>query len=108
MEYIEQDNVLRVLFDAQMDSLICSTIEHSLMQRVSDAKKRIPNLEIEFNLANTEFVGSTFLRFCLYYAKQAGEGKFKIVSPTENVRRIFEITGLTEMINLAVPDNQAV
>jgi anti-anti-sigma factor len=108
MEYIEQDNVLRVLFDTQMDSLICGTIEHSLMQRVSDAKKRIPNLKIEFDLVNTEFVGSTFLRFCLYYAKQAGDGKFKVLSPTENVRRIFEITGLTDMINFEVPDNQAV
>ncbi|MCL2743930.1 MAG: STAS domain-containing protein [Planctomycetaceae bacterium] len=106
MEFIERGGVLRVLFDTRLDSLVCNIIEQDLAQRISDAKLCNPNVVVEFDLTQAEFVCSTFLRFCVIYAKQMGKGNFHIANLSPNVLHVFEISGLLGVIDLVTPGGQ--
>ena len=55
---------------------------------------------IELNLSNISFISSAGLRVLLVYIKQmrAINGRLRIVEPSEKVREIFDLSGLTDLL----------
>ncbi|GEM_PF-682077 len=55
---------------------------------------------IELNLSNISFISSAGLRVLLVYIKQmrAINGHLRIVEPSEKVREIFDLSGLTDLL----------
>lgn len=63
-------------------------------------------LDIELNLKNISFISSAGLRVLLIYIKQMRtiNGRLRIVDPSEKVRDIFDLSGLTDLL---LTDDQA-
>lgn len=94
-------------FDRSIGAETCDKVDRSLFETIEPALERNPALNIEFDLSKTDFVGSAFLRLCIRYCKKVGRDRFLVRGTNVNVKHVFEISGLSELIKIvpAGPDS---
>lgn len=103
MIFEEQGNRLCVRFGPELNSEVCEEIENQLNEQIRTAVQKHPNLVLEFDLKNTQYVTSAFLRLCVFHAKQVGLKNFHLINPNESIRHVFEVSGLLGAIDLISP-----
>ncbi|MBN1909478.1 MAG: STAS domain-containing protein [Pirellulales bacterium] len=79
-------------FEGSLDTAVCVEIESEVHGVVADSDS-----PIEFNLADVDFVASSFLRLCIHAYQHSGD-QFQIVHANPMVRRVFKIAGLDRML----------
>jgi anti-anti-sigma factor len=87
---------VRIAFDEQLDTAKCMEIEAAVRSAVDGA-----NSSVVFDLTGVSFVSSSFLRLCVYAARQAKDHAFQIVNVEPSVKRVFKIAGLDAMLSEA-------
>ena len=96
VDITEKDGELVCAFKGQLDSVLCSSVETELMEKVSST-----DLPVVFNMADVEFVSSSFLRLVIQTAKKVGRDNLSLIDLSEKVRDVFVICGLDEQLNLS-------
>jgi anti-sigma B factor antagonist len=88
-------SVTIVAVGGEIDSSNCDRLQNLLSERAGAGSE-----VVEVDLANVTFIDSSGLR-ALLVGQQAivsAQGSMRVVNPSDNVRRLFEITGLTERL----------
>jgi anti-anti-sigma factor len=100
INYEQIDGTLFCRFDAAMDTVTCTNIASELANQINSALQANPDLKIEFDLSNTPYIASSFLRLCIQYYKMVGNGRFTVTNASENIKEVFEIAALTDILSL--------
>lgn len=94
------DNRLRCRFDNQLNTSVCAEIAGPLESRIDEFKKERPDGDIEFDMGETEYICSAFIRLCLFQCKSVGRDHFLLRNLSEDVRQVFDIAGLTGVLRI--------
>jgi len=109
VNFSELDNALHCLFSGRLDGLVCSEIENELLQRTTNFQKESDNVEIVrvvFDLSEVIYISSAFLRLCLIQSKMFGRDRFSVTNVSEEIRKVFHISGFDEIMEI-VPAGKA-
>ncbi|MDR3111022.1 MAG: STAS domain-containing protein [Planctomycetaceae bacterium] len=101
MKYEENKNTLICHFDMEVNTLVCNEISQALSDRVAEAQKRISDLRLDFDLSETRYICSLFLRLCLRYCKQVDTANFNVTNVSDDVYEVFETTAITDIISVS-------
>ena len=92
----ENDGKLLCAFPERLDNAACSDFGKELMDKAAAS-----SLPVVFDIGNVEFVSSSFLRLVIQVAKKVGRENLSLTGLSENVREVFVISGLDEMLALS-------
>lgn len=95
------DSAVVVRVSGEVDIQTSSILDNQLQQVLGDGA-----VSIVVDLAGVAFLDSTGLSVLVAGLKrcQAAGGTLQVVSPRPHVRRVFEVTGLTDVFQMEVPD----
>ena len=93
----EQDGITIIDISGRLDASNTKEAQKTILELEKEGGKIILNLE------NLEYISSAGLRVLLMSAKKvrAGHGKFCIVSLTESVSDVFDISGFSAIFDIA-------
>ncbi|MDR0337447.1 MAG: STAS domain-containing protein [Planctomycetaceae bacterium] len=100
MKYEQINETLFCRFDAEMDTITCTKIADELATQIKTALQEKSDLKIVFDLSETTYIASSFLRFCVQYYKMVGAGRLTVTHASDNIKEVFEIAALTEILSL--------
>ena len=95
-QYITNNGVLHCQFSGKLDTLKTQTIDIELKEKLTDEVK-----EVKFDLAQIEYISSSFLRICIATLRHTGKEQFKIINVSPTVLKVFQIANLTEIIQVS-------
>lgn len=98
MLFEEQDDTLLCRFGDELNSETCETLAPRLAERIDRVLGTNPEANIVFDLRDTRYATSAFLRLCVLHCKRVGEKRFQVLNLNENVKRIFSTSGLLEIM----------
>lgn len=100
MQFIQCDGRLVCRFGPELNGASCEKFILELMEKVETALEKNPELELEFDLRETNYITSAFLRICIVHLKKMGRDKFHLSNLNETVRNSFTSSGLLEIMSL--------
>ena len=86
-------------FEGKMDTLSCKELEKDFDQILSECKS--DNMPLVFDLAGVDYIASSFLRLCGKAAQQIGVEKVSIANVTPQVKKVFKIAGLADVLTVS-------
>jgi len=95
MNFEETNDTVYCRFDGNLNTTVCADIAPTLAERIDAALAQHPEVNVVFDLKDTPYVVSAFLRLCVLYCKKVGKERFRVENASEDVRNIFDIAGLT-------------
>ncbi|MGM9950567.1 MAG: STAS domain-containing protein [Lysinibacillus sp.] len=97
VQFREDGNVMRGFVEGEIDTFTAPILREEL-----DSIRINEGLVIELDLSKVSYMDSTGLGiFVAFYKKVVREkGEFKLVGLTDRLVRLFEITGLSELMNI--------
>ncbi|MGE7113326.1 STAS domain-containing protein [Lysinibacillus sp. NPDC047702] len=97
IHFKEIDHKLYGFVEGEIDTFTSSVLREEL-----EAIKITEGLEIELNLSKVNYMDSTGLGiFVSFYKKALREnGKVKLVGLSNRLQRLFEITGLSDLMDI--------
>ena len=104
MNFSEIDNTLVCSFSERLDGSTCSTLEPELLRCTAMFKENKKNARLVFDLREVTFISSVFLRLCLIHHKSFEKGCFAITNVSEEVFKVFSVSGFTEIMNVTLND----
>ena len=90
----EEGNIV-CSFPGRLDTNVATSLEEDLFDRVQRSKGKVI-----FDLKDTEYISSAFLRICVRMAARASKEKIKIVNLSENSFKVYKMTGLDRVFDL--------
>lgn len=103
MIFSEIDNTLHCSFSERLDGNVCSGLERELLHRATEFKNSREAAQIVFDLHGVPFISSVFLRLCLIHLKSFGKERFAVTSVSEEIYKVFYVSGFTEIMNVTPP-----
>ena len=98
-DYNIPEKTITVVFHGRMDAVATLKLNEILgAEQVMIDRK--PDDRLVFDLKDVDYIASSFIRICVCQAKAAGAGKFSIVHCQPDVKKIFQISGLDEVLNI--------
>lgn len=97
VQFREDGNVMRGFVEGEIDTFTAPILREEL-----DSIRINEGLVIELDLSKVSYMDSTGLGiFVAFYKKVVREkGELKLVGLTDRLVRLFEITGLSELMNI--------
>jgi anti-anti-sigma factor len=90
-----QEDKLICAFSGRLDTERCLTLEKELDE---DAGKSTG--PVVFDLAEVDYIASSFLRICIKYAKKLGKENFSLINTSPALKKVFKIAGFDELIRI--------
>ena len=106
LNFIENEKELRCCFSGTMDTLACDRITPVLKQKIQEVLSKYPDIRLIFDLKNTGYITSAFLGLCVFCHSQFGKQRFSILNLDENIKRVFEVSGLLGIMDMTSPGSQ--
>ncbi len=91
----ESGGVLRCTFKGRMDTPACQEIEPQVMAKINAATGYVV-----FDLMDVNYISSMFFRLCIQVRKEVDTGMFSIENAQPEVKNVFKIAGLSQMLNV--------
>ena len=85
-------------FEESLNANVCADVVPVLADQIETALARTPGIKVVFDLSETRYIASAFLRLCVLYHKKVGKGNFRIENISEDVQSVFHSTGLNGML----------
>ena len=98
-DYTPDNKIFTANFSGRLDTLAVQKISEILQVNLP-GKDGISEDKIIFDLANVDYISSSFIRICVSVAKQAGHGQFSIEHCQPFIKKTFKISGLDEILNV--------
>ena len=93
-----QNNVSQVFLDGRFDANTCEAVEQFIRKKISEGRH-----QFVLNMEKVPFTASAGLRVILVIAKELRkefQGDLCIASPQPAVRKVFEISGIDNVLNI--------
>ena len=90
-----KDGVLSIAFAGRMDTTECMFVENDFRREADKHSGKIV-----FDLSDTDYISSSFLRLCTYAAKKAGPGNLLIKGASPVVKKIFQLSGMDTLFQI--------
>lgn len=84
---------LRIHFSGRLDTAQSSTLQSALLAQVSAS-----SLPVVFDLAEVNFIASSFLRLCIMSAQKLGNGRLSLEHVSPSIHKVFAMAGLDQFI----------
>ena len=104
LNFSEIDHTLHCCFSGKLDGSVCTEIEHVLDRRITEFRKNRAEVRLVFDLAEVTFISAAFLRVCLMHCKVLGKNSFSVMNVSEEIYKVFHISSLVELMNIANAD----
>lgn len=101
LDFQENDTTLRCLFSGELNSDQCAQLEADLARRIAASILANAQRKIVFDMAQTTYISSAFLRICLFYCKKVTAERFAIENTSSDLKKVFEITGFFDMMKIS-------
>ncbi len=92
------DNVSQIDLEGRFDANTCDMVEQFIRERIEDGK-----YNLVLNMEKVPFTASAGLRVILVIAKELRKeynGDLRIASPQSNVSKVFEISGMNNVLRI--------
>jgi anti-anti-sigma factor len=96
MNLEEINDTLYCRFEGNINATACADIGRTLTDYIDAALIRIPEINVVFDLKETRFIASSFLRLCVLCSKKVGKEHFRVENASEEIRNVFNIVGLAD------------
>jgi len=96
-KYVHEDNILVLEIRGEVDAYTAQDLNKTLGDLLHDGYH-----QIVVEVSQMTFISSAGIRTFLYAQREAVQsgGEVKLVAPTDQVRRIFEIAGFYELFQI--------
>jgi anti-anti-sigma factor len=102
--YLEPEEKLTCRFTGHLDTLVCQEIS----KQMNEYLEKLPpggdppmiEYNIVFDLGETTYISSTFIRICLQTAQKVKPGKFSITNCDPLIKKVFKIAGLNDALRV--------
>ena len=84
---------IEIHFTGKLDTATCQEMEPELREKLADG-----NAAVVFDLAQVDFVSSSFLRLCVLAYQKAGVGGFQVINVSPAIKKVFMIAGMDAML----------
>jgi len=98
MKFERIDDTIYCQFDESMNANVCADASTMLEEHIDTALAQMPGIKVVFDMSGTRYIASAFLRLCVLYHKKAGKENFRVENVSDDVRNVFDITGLTSIL----------
>ena len=98
MRFEEIDDTIYCRFEESMNTNVCAEAGTLLEDQIGAALTRTPGIKVVFDMSETHYIASAFLRLCVLYHKKVGKDNFRVENVSESVRNVFDVTGLTSIL----------
>jgi anti-anti-sigma factor len=99
MMRINENDKMVCKFNGKMDTLTCKELEAEFAAVLDDCEKN--NISLTMDLAEVDYIASSFLRFCGKAAQHLEEDNISIVNVTPQVKKVFKIAGLADRLSIS-------
>ena len=93
--YEKKGEELICRFSGRMDTTAAMSAEDELIDKAQHA-----GVPVVFDFTDLEYVASSFLRSCVKVVRVAGSTKIKVIGASEEILRIFDMTGFGKLMNI--------
>ncbi len=98
--YNSEGKSITAVFAGRMDYLAVLELT-PILESEPTLKNRNPEEHLIFDIAEVNYISSSFIRICVIYSKMAGPDKFSIANCQPLVKKIFKISGLDEFLKIS-------
>ncbi len=95
VEFKMSGDELRCVFSGRLDTPACQQLEPELTGKI-DAGPAV----VVFDLAKVSYISSLFFRLCIQTSQKLDTGSFSIVNAQPDVKNVFRVAGLAQMLNV--------
>lgn len=102
-------------FDSDQQKLVCylkgkfsadvnDSFARQLSEKIDECIAAMPDqgkLNVCFDLSNTQFISSSFIRICMVTSRKVNPGRFSIVNAIPMIKKTFKIAGLDAEFNVS-------
>ena len=99
MRFEETNDTIYCRFGENMNTIVCAEAAPVLAERIDTVLARTPGGNVVFDLKETRYICSGFLRLCILHGKKAGKERFRVENASDEVRNVFNMTGLTSLMS---------
>ena len=82
-------------FKGELNTLICMEIEAEILKEVENHKKKVI-----FDLADVDYIASSFIRLCGSVASIVGNQNFAISNVSKDIKKLMKKVGLYGVLNI--------
>jgi anti-anti-sigma factor len=100
-QFDELKQTLLCKFIGRMDTVMSGTVAEKVTAELSRLRDKMGQFKIVFDIKGVDYVASSFLRLCLITAKGLEKGNFSIVNTNPQVLKVFNIAGLSSILNVS-------
>lgn len=92
LEFKNENGSLTVKLIGKLDTMTAPKLEEELSKKINEVQ------EIIFDLETLKYISSSGIRVLLTIKKKIGN--MKILKPTDVVMEVFEVTGLSDILDI--------
>jgi anti-anti-sigma regulatory factor len=103
-EFVADDQTLTCLLKGRFSADVNDSFHAQLMQQIDTISSGLSDptlLKVRFDLRNTVFISSSFIRVCMITSRKLKPGHFSIVNAIPVIKKTFKIAGLDEALNVS-------
>jgi anti-sigma B factor antagonist len=93
IEFEQKDGKLTCSFLSNMTTEACAKCKDELFGKIRAIK-----LPVVFDLSKVDYIASIFLGICLSVMKEPGIESFALINVKPNVKKVFKISGIDNLI----------
>ena len=95
-----EEETITLFFTGRMDTINSTSLMETIPANLPKADM-LAAWNIVFDLAEVDYISSSFIRICVNVAKMAAPGKFSIVNCQPFIKKTFKVSGLDEALKVS-------
>jgi anti-anti-sigma factor len=104
--YNENKNEIGFSFTGKLDTVTSLQVGEMIRDKIAeftgiDFHEASPGVNVVFDLAEVNYIASSFIRICLDMAKRTGASNFSIINCDPFIKKTFKIAGLDEILKVS-------
>ncbi|MDD4004549.1 MAG: STAS domain-containing protein [Elusimicrobiaceae bacterium] len=96
IQFKTQNGKLVCTFPSRVETTVCQQYQHDVENEVLASSG-----PVVFDLRDTEYICSAFLRICLAAVQKLGKDRFEVVNTAPFVQKVFHLAGLDSLVKLS-------
>ncbi|MBU2554847.1 MAG: STAS domain-containing protein [Bacteroidetes bacterium] len=104
-EFKEDKKTLTLGFAGHIDTILSTQYEQELKEALAKTpgftEDQPLDLDLILDLKDVTYIASSFIRICVYAAKQVPKGRFTIVNSNPMIKKTFKIVGMDDLLQVS-------
>lgn len=105
-DYNKETKTLKCALSGKMDINNSQEASKAISAKLSElsaaeGSEFLHSLKVVFDMKGVDYASSSFIRVCIFTAKQLKEGNFSMTGACEDIFKIFELAGLDKILQVS-------